>query len=51
VLDRNCTRLGTLAVPEGVTNLGWGDDYSALYVAAGRSLYRIKLKVSGTRTF
>ena len=43
--------LGTLRVPESVTNLGWGDDYTVLYVAAGTSLYRIPLKVAGTRTF
>jgi gluconolactonase len=51
VFDRDGKRLGLLATPEPPTNLGWGDDYSALYVAAGSAVYRIQLKVSGTRTF
>ena len=51
VFNSQGVHLGTLPIPESVTNLGWGDDYSVLYVAAGTSLYRIPLKVAGTRTF
>ena len=51
VFDRDGRRLGVLTTPEPPTNLGWGDDYTALYVAAGTSLYRIQLKVAGSRTF
>ena len=51
VFDRQGKHLGMLSTPEPATNLGWGDDYSALYVAAVTSLYRIALKVAGARTF
>jgi gluconolactonase len=51
VFNPQGVHLGTLPVPDSVANLGWGDDYTVLYVAAGSSLYRIPLKVAGTRTF
>lgn len=51
VFDQSGRHRGTLAVPEAPTNVAWGDDYNTLYVTAGTSLYRIKLKVSGTRTY
>ncbi|BAY10611.1 SMP-30/gluconolaconase/LRE domain-containing protein [Calothrix sp. NIES-2098] len=40
--------LGKIIVPETVTNLAWGDnDYKTLYITAGQSVYRIRLKVRG----
>jgi gluconolactonase len=42
--------LGTIAVPERVANLAWGDaDAKTLYITASTSLYRIKLKIAGVR--
>jgi len=42
--------LGTIKVPEVVSNVAWGDaDGKTLYVTASTSLYRIKLIVPGVR--
>ncbi|WP_347239557.1 SMP-30/gluconolactonase/LRE family protein [Microcoleus sp. FACHB-68] len=42
--------LGTIEVPEATTNLAWGDsDGKTLYITAGKSLYRIRLKIAGMR--
>jgi gluconolactonase len=42
--------LGTIRVPEIVTNVGWGDeDGKTLYITASTSLYRIKLNLEGVR--
>jgi len=50
--------LGKIAVPEVATNLAWGDslrdssasrDYKMLYITAGNSLYRIRLKIPGVQ--
>ena len=42
--------LGTIEVPEAATNLAWGDsDSKTLYITAGKSLYRIRLKIAGVR--
>ncbi|MBO0911741.1 MAG: SMP-30/gluconolactonase/LRE family protein [Acidobacteria bacterium] len=42
--------LGTIKVPEVVSNVAWGDrDGKTLYITASTSLYRIKLSVSGVR--
>lgn len=42
--------LGRIVLPETATNLGWGDsDYKTLYITAGTSIYRIRLKVAGVR--
>ena len=44
--------LGTIYVPQGVTNFTWGDDdLRSLYVNAGTSLYRTRVKVPGRRLF
>jgi len=51
VFDKGGRHLGTIAVPEAPSNIGWGDDYRTLYVAAQTTLYRIKLKKSGTRIY
>jgi gluconolactonase len=40
--------LGTIKVPEVVSNVAWGDeDSKTLYITASTSLYRIKLAVPG----
>jgi gluconolactonase len=42
--------LGTIKVPEVVSNVAWGDaDGKTLYITASTSLYRIKLAVAGVR--
>src|SRR5215467_173812 len=42
--------LGTINVPERVSNVAWGDvDGKTLYVTASTSLYRIKLSAVGVR--
>jgi gluconolactonase len=42
--------LGTIRVPEVVSNVAWGDkDGKTLYITASTSLYRIKLAASGVR--
>jgi len=51
VFDNGGRHLGTLPVPGTPSNIGWGDDYRTLYVAAGTVLYKIKLKASGTRIY
>jgi gluconolactonase len=43
--------LGTIKVPETVSNVAWGDkDGKTLYITASTSVYRIKLKVPGVKT-
>jgi gluconolactonase len=42
--------IGTIKVPERVSNVAWGDkDGKTLYITASTSLYRIKLKMAGVR--
>ena len=42
--------LGTILTPEAAINMAFGDaDGKALYVTAGTSLYRIRLKIAGIR--
>jgi gluconolactonase len=42
--------LGTIAIPERMANLAWGDaDGKTLYIAASTSVYRIRLKIAGVR--
>jgi gluconolactonase len=47
--------LGTIKVPEIVSNVAWGDkdggdkDGNTLYITASTSVYRIKLKVPGVK--
>jgi gluconolactonase len=42
--------LGKIEVPEVSTNLAWGEsDYKTLYITAGNSLYRIRLKIPGVQ--
>lgn len=42
--------IGTIKVPEVVSNVAWGDkDYKTLYITASTSIYSIKLSVPGDR--
>jgi gluconolactonase len=42
--------LGIIEFPEETANLNWGDaDWKTLYVAAGTSIYRIRMNVGGHR--
>ena len=42
--------IGTIMVPEQVSNVAWGEsDGKTLYITASTSLFRIKLKVAGIR--
>lgn len=42
-------RLGTIAVPEQVANLNWGDaDRRTLYITALTSVYRLRMNVAGS---
>ena len=42
--------LGTIQVPERVSNVAWGDsDGKTLYITASTSVYRIRLNASGIR--
>jgi len=44
--------LGTIKIPERVSNVAWGDkDAKTLYITASTSLYRIKLKIPGVRNY
>jgi gluconolactonase len=51
VFDKTGKKLGNIAVPESWTaNVCFGDkDLHTLYITASKSLYRIRLKVRGTR--
>ena len=51
IFDKTGKKLGTIKVPEGWTaNLCFGDkDLKSLYITASKSLYKIRLKVKGTR--
>lgn len=48
VLSAEGKHLGTIPVPEGPANLGWGDhDAQTLYITAKTGLYRIRLLIQG----
>jgi gluconolactonase len=47
LFDASGQHLGTIALDEIPTNVGWGDDGKTLYVTAHTSLYRIKLSADG----
>jgi gluconolactonase len=49
VLSPSGKHLGTVKVPEIVSNCVWGDDGKSLYITARTSVYRIKLPVTGAR--
>lgn len=41
--------LGTIKIPEVVSNIAWGDAGSTLYITASTSVFRIKLSIPGVR--
>ena len=41
--------IGTIKMPEIVSNSAWGDDGKTLYITARTSVYRIRLSVSGEK--
>jgi gluconolactonase len=43
--------LGVIETPESPSNLSFGDGFRALYITARTSLYHIRVKVAGTRTY
>jgi gluconolactonase len=44
--------LGTIKIPEVVSNVAWGEkDGKTLYITASTSLYRIKLNIPGVRNY
>ena len=43
--------LGTIETPEKPSNVAWGDNYRTLYITARTSVYKIRVKATGTRTF
>lgn len=48
VWDADGNHLGTIVLPEQPANLTWGDkDYSALYITATTSVYRLRMKTQG----
>jgi sugar lactone lactonase YvrE len=50
VFDLSGEFMGKIRLPELPANLGWGDaDNQTLYVTARRSVYRMRMKVPGTR--
>ena len=51
VFDASGKHLGTIPVPEQPANLAFGDNYRTLYITARTSIYKIRLKTNGTRTF
>jgi len=50
IISPDGKHLGTIAFPERVANMTWGDaDGKSLYITASTSLYRIRLKIAGVR--
>lgn len=48
---RDGRHIGTIETPEEPSNVAWGDNYRTLYITARTSVYKIRLKATGTRTF
>src|SRR5262249_54964012 len=50
VLDSEGHQLGTIVLPLGAANLGWGDDdNSSLYFTARNTIYRLKTKTHSAK--
>ena len=49
IISPDAKHLGTIIAPKHPHNLAWGDDGNTLYLTAQGNLYRMPLKVSGTR--
>lgn len=51
IVNSRGKHLGTIHVPD-IINIGWGgDDQKDLYITGAKTLYRIHLKIPGSRTF
>jgi sugar lactone lactonase YvrE len=48
---RDGRHIGTIETSEAPSNVAWGDNYRTLYITARTSVYKIRLKATGTRTF
>jgi gluconolactonase len=44
-------RLGVIETPEKPSNLTWGDSFRNLYITARTSVYRVRMRTHGTRTY
>jgi len=52
VFTPDATCLGIIYVPEGASNFSWGEDnLRSLFITAGTSLYRVRVKVPGNKVF
>jgi gluconolactonase len=52
VFAPDATCLGVIYTPQGTTNFCWGgDDMRSLFITAGNSLYRTRVKVPGRKLF
>jgi len=52
VFDPDAACLGVIKMPQGCANFCWGDDdLKSLFVTASTSLYRVRVQVTGRRTF
>jgi gluconolactonase len=50
IISSEAKHLGTIKVPEMVSNVAWGDeDGKTLYITASTSVYRIKLNIPGMK--
>jgi gluconolactonase len=50
IITREGKHIGTIKVPEVVSNVAWGDkDGKTLYITASTTIFRIKLKAVGVR--
>ncbi len=51
VFGRDGVELGTVPLPEKPTGLNWGEGFRDAIVTTATSVYKVKAKTSGTRTF
>ena len=51
VFDPKGRHLGTIVTPERPSNCCWGRGFGGLYITARTSVYYVRTKVPGTRTF
>ena len=49
--SRDGKKLETLLIPEPSTYCNWGEGFQDLYVTAATSVYRLRLRAKGTRTY
>jgi gluconolactonase len=49
IISPEARHLGTIVTPKHPHNLAWGDDGKTLYLTAQGSLYRMPLKITGSR--